>query len=481
MAIFLCFFALGFQPVEVVNPIGFQEVNQEDDGAEAPGDGICPGNSGKLVDEFDGDGDIGDADDAPANKHGDHGNRSLACAAHNGGDTVGKCQQEIEQADGPHVHGAEVDGQFVAGEKSYELGCQHIFRNTDELRHQAGAKNTEANAFFHAVIIFGTQILTNERGQSHGETGDGQKGETFDLLMGTTAGHGCVTEGVDVGLHHQIGKADDGILNTGRQAELNDGFQKSGIEPNFTKPQAIFLRNTPHQTETAEQGADTLGNGGGQSCGTDTEAEITNQQKVQADVNKGRKNQVVQGVLAVTDGVENAHKDVVHHGEEHTVGIVPEIGNGLGKNRIGRLHPAQNGGREYNAQHRQQDTGRQTESHIRVHGPLQGIVVLGTETFGDEHTGTHGNALEETHHHVDQAGRGTDCRQGGIAQISAHDPGVESVIKLLKKIAQENGKCEQQDFYPDGTFCQILAGSMGLVMMIVKSVAAEWHIYYFLK
>ena len=95
--------------------------------------------------------------------------------------------------------------------------------------------------------------------------------------------------------------------------------------------------------------------------------------------------------------------------------------------------------------------------------------------FGNEHTGTHGDALEEAHHHVDQACRGADRRQGGIAQVTAHHPGVEGVVKLLEEVAQENGEGKEQNFGPDGTLCQVLAGGMGFVVVIMKPVAAEGH------
>ena len=481
MAIFLYFFALGFQSVKIVDPIGFQKVDQEDDGAEAPGNGIGPGDGSQLIDEFDGNGNIADADDTPANEHGDHGDRGLACAAHNGGHAVGKCQQAIKQADGPHVHSAEINGQFVAGEESNEFGSQHIFCHTNELCHQTGAKNAETHTFFNTVIVLGTQVLANESGQSHGEASDRQKCEALDFLMGTATGHGSIAEGIDVGLYHQIGKANDGILHTGRQTELDDGFQECGVETNLTESKTVIFRNTAHQAETAEQGADTLGNGGSQSRRTDTKAKIAHQQKIQSNVDEGGENQVVQRVLAVTDGVEDANKNIVHHGKEHAVGVISEIGDGLGQNTVGRLHPTQDGGGECDTQHRQQDACCQTESNIGMHGPFQGIMIFGTETFCDQNTGTHGNALKEAHHHMDQAGRGTDRRQCGVTQVSAYDPGVEGIIKLLKKIAKENGEREQQYFGPNGTFGEILTGGLCLVLMIVKAVAVEWHVRHILK
>ena len=53
--------------------------------------------------------------------------------------------------------------------------------------------------------------------------------------------------------------------------------------------------------------------------------------------------------------------------------------------------------------------------------------------------------------------------------------------ELLEKISQEDGECEQQYLGPNRTAGQILVGGVGFVLMIVKSVAFEWHVRHFLK
>ena len=41
-------------------------------------------------------------------------------------------------------------------------------------------------------------------------------------------------------------------------------------------------------------------------------------------------------------------------------------------------------------------------------------MILRTEKSCDDHTGTHGNTIEETHKHVDHTAGRTDCRQCGV-------------------------------------------------------------------
>ena len=72
-------------------------------------------------------------------------------------------------------------------------------------------------------MLVSAQILPNKGGQCHRKTGDGKESETLDLGVGTAAGHGSGTEAVDIGLNHQIGNADDGILNSGGKTEPDNG------------------------------------------------------------------------------------------------------------------------------------------------------------------------------------------------------------------------------------------------------------------
>ena len=136
--------------------------------------------------------------------------------------------------------------------------------------------------------------------------------------MCAAAGHGRVTEGVDVGLDHQIGKADDGILHAGGQAEAENGFQKCRVKPDLAEPQAVILLDA-HQPDAAQQGADTLGNGGGQGSGANAVAQIRNKEHIQHHIDEGGEDQVIQRMLAVTDGMEDAHENIVQHREDHAV------------------------------------------------------------------------------------------------------------------------------------------------------------------
>ena len=69
-----------------------------------------------------------------------------------------------------------------------------------------------------------TEVLADEGRQRHREAGDGKEGKALELGIGAAARHGVRAKGVDVALHDDVCKGDDGILHTRRQAEADDIF-----------------------------------------------------------------------------------------------------------------------------------------------------------------------------------------------------------------------------------------------------------------
>ena len=215
---------LGLQPVEVVEPVGFQEIDQEDHGADEPGQRIGGEDHLNFRDVVDDNRDIGDTNQAPGDQHGEHGDHGLASAPHDAGNAVGEGQEEIGEGLQFGLAGAEIHHLWGVVEKRDELGAKEIDGDTHQLRQDHGAADSEPDALLHPVILPGSQVLAHEGGQGHGEAGDGQKGKALHLGVGATASHGGVAKAVDVGLDHQVGKGDDGILHARGQAEADDIF-----------------------------------------------------------------------------------------------------------------------------------------------------------------------------------------------------------------------------------------------------------------
>ena len=86
----------GVQPVEGVDPVSLQIIDQKHNAAAGPGDGICPGNGFQLIEIRNRQGDVGDTKNTPEAQHGEHGDGGFSGAPEDTRDTVGKGKQTVE-------------------------------------------------------------------------------------------------------------------------------------------------------------------------------------------------------------------------------------------------------------------------------------------------------------------------------------------------------------------------------------------------
>lgn len=204
-----------FALLERVHPVGFEVIKREHQRAQAPGDRIGPGDRLQYGKEFHGEGDVGHADDAPAQQHHQHRHGGFARAAEDGGHAVRIRQQEEERRGCALVHHAEGDGLRVTGEQADELRGEDEDQQGDGFCDRHRAENADADAFFHTVIRLCAEILADERGQRHREAGDGQEAEALDAAVRAAAGHRRRAELVDVALYDDVRDGDDAVLQTG--------------------------------------------------------------------------------------------------------------------------------------------------------------------------------------------------------------------------------------------------------------------------
>ena len=106
-------------------------------------------------------------------------------------------------------------------------------------------------------------------------------------------------------------------------------------------------------------------------------------------------------MAAVTDGLQDADKHVVHDEGKRACKIRTEIDGGFRK-YIGRSsHPDQNNRRQYHTDHGQHHPCGKTEGNGGVNGLLHVTVPSGTVIPGDDHTGSDCDAIEETYQEED--------------------------------------------------------------------------------
>jgi len=88
-------------------PVRFQEINEENDGTQRPGQRVGPENYIDNGNYFYRYTDIGNTDDTPAAHHNQHGDDGFSCAAQDTGHAVGEGQQKIEECYGAGLSGTK--------------------------------------------------------------------------------------------------------------------------------------------------------------------------------------------------------------------------------------------------------------------------------------------------------------------------------------------------------------------------------------
>ena len=436
------------QPVVVMQPVGFKEVDEENDAAHAPGKRIGREDDVDFGHKRHDDGDIGHAQHTPDGKHDEHRHRRLARAAHNARDAVGKGQEAEEQRLHMGLPHADLNDGGVVLENGHERLCQQEQHHADALGQRCGADDAEAHALLHALILMCTEVLADEGRQRHREAGDGKEGKALELGIGAAARHGVRAEGVDVALHDDVCEGDDGILYAGGQAKVDNLLEHRQMEANLAQAHTVD-RVIVAQAEDAQAEAHELRNTRGQCGRPDPPMEHTDKQQIERDVHKRRQDQVIQRVAAVSHGLQDANAEVIHDDGYGARKIHPEIVDGVRQHVRIRLHEAQQLRRERHAEHRQHDARRQAEGQRRMDGRLEFLVVLRAVVACDDDARADGDAVEKADEQEDQTAGGADGGIGVLIQEAADDKGVSCVVELLENVSEQDRQGKKQHAAPD--------------------------------
>ena len=124
-----------------------------------------------------------------------------------------------------------------------------------------------------------------------------------------------------------------------------------------------------------------------------------------------------------------------------------------------RLHHAQHGRGRQHAHHGQQHAGGKRQQNGGVYGLTELFKVFRAEVLGDDHGGAGGQADEHAHQRVDDRTGTADGGQRLFPHVVSDYDGVDGIVKLLKKIAdqQRDGKADQKPRDTAGGHIRILA------------------------
>lgn len=444
-----------------MKPVRLKIICGKDDCAECPGKWISPENHVDDRNEMYCNGYIGYPNNAPAQQHDQHGHPRTPRAPENSGQTVGVGQQEVKEGNRVGLDDAIPDHLRVAVEGADEQRRKNIYQNANRLGNGYRAQDTEPGAFFGPVIFLRSKILADKGSKGHDKAVDRQEAEALNLGVGAAAGHGHFAEGVDIGLHHHIGKGDDGVLQARREPVTDYLAEQPRVKADFGDLDPVFLL-CPRQTDKTEKSAQKLGDYRSQRGASHTQVQHSHKEQVKRHVDHGGENQVVQGMLTVAHGLQDAHKNIVEDESQGAAEINAEISDGGRENIGGRSHKLQDKGREDNAHGRQRDSGYNTQGHGGVYGQRHPFLVSCPKIPGDNYPRPHSDTVKKAHQQENQAAGGADRRKGVASYKITHNQGICGIVKLLEQIAQKQWKCKCKYFAPDRPLCQERGGSFCL-------------------
>lgn len=321
-----------------VEPVGPVVIDPKGNGAEQPGEGVDPIDHLDALGQRNGDGEERHPDHAPEDQHDCHGDHGLSGAAQQGGNGVGVGQQEEEERRGAGLLDAEADDLRVGVKSGDELRRKDKDQHADDLGQDDRGPNAKTRPLFGALQLSGSQVLAGESGECHGEAGDGEKSEPFDLGIGPAAGHGDLSKHIDVGLDHHVGKGDDGVLQAGGEPQPDDLPQHFAVKADFGQIQAIAVLGT-HQLDEAENGADQLRDDRGDGRPLHPHVEEPDEYQVQHNVDERGDDQIIERMAAVSHRLEDTDRNVVEDKTEGAGKVKPQVEHRVPHDILGRSHP----------------------------------------------------------------------------------------------------------------------------------------------
>ena len=190
-------------------------------------------------------------------------------------------------------------------------------------------------------------------------------------------------------------------METGRHTVSDNLAKHSAVESDFADIKTVLLFR-PQQMDQTENRTCELGNSCRKRRCADSHAKTCDKKEVQHNIDARGYDQINQRMAAVSYGLQDTDKNVIHYKAERTGKVGSEICNRLRQNIGRRSHQYQNFRCQVHAGHRQDQTGCQAECHSRVDRLLQFFVIFLPIISRNHDTGTHGNAINKAHHQKNQ-------------------------------------------------------------------------------
>ena len=247
----------------------------------------------------------------------DSGNHGLAQTAGSGDGAVHKGGNAVGQRHDTHTLHTGINDGALGGEKGEELPPEQEQAAAQRQTHAKGIGQRDEVAFLDTVGLACTVVLAHKAGTGHVEGSHAVVDERISVCGGAVALDHEGIKGVDTGLDEQVGDGENGVLESGRQAQRQNAFGHGGIELCFLEMKGVAVLH-PGQGVEDEPGRNTLGNGTGQRHACHVQVADDDKKQIQKDIQHTGKAQDVQRLFGLTDGAEHGVAEIVQSHCRHT-------------------------------------------------------------------------------------------------------------------------------------------------------------------
>ena len=379
-----------------------------------------------------------------------HGGNGIAAATHDAAQHLGNGHADVPRRHDLHHPSRQINEGFRRRKDGEQVLIQEQQHHHDHRRKGLGNEAALNDTLLDPVKFPRANVLAGVNGHSLAEGEVGHHGKAVHTHDHYVGGNELFSELVGQGLYNDHGGGEDGLGQTGRKTEPDQGFHILRMGTEILQFEIKELLH-PGQLDQTENGGDNLGNDGCQCHTGDSQFQSGNKIYVQNNVDNGCHQQIDQCGNGVAHAADDPAENVVvgkpcntHNADDQIVGT-----------------PVQNGRRCVQHDQHRPDQRRccQNQNHAAdrrdgdtvADGLGQTFPVFRAEILGYHDAGSGRDTDEQNQQHIDD---GACAAYGGkcvVTYVFPNDDGIHCVVQLLGDVAEQHGEGELQDAFPGGS------------------------------
>ena len=336
-----------------------------------------------------------------------------------------------------------------------EVLGEDVEQKGDDEAHAGGHQRAVFPAALDAVVLERADVLAREGGDGHVRAEDGDERIALHAVAGVEGAHRDLAEAVDEALDEHVAQGHDGLLDYGRDAELEADAELLRVEHEFAAPESED-GVAAHHIYYTDRGAGGLGYDRGHGDAHDAPAEADDEPEVEHGVEHGADAEEVHARPAVAHRTEYARYGVVDVLEDEAHGVDGEVLDGVSPAGLVRdtheAHDQQLGAEAAEDGERGAQAGLGYEQ--RGGRPPELMFAPCAVELGDEHASAVGKAQGDGQKEEDERGAAAHGGEHGVRYllrrpaVAADDDAVHRVVQLLQKLAGHDRQRKEQYLLP---------------------------------